>query len=137
MPPRVRKLTKAPGVKNTDEQKTQRTKQLNQSFATAIDRVKPIDMEAEMLNALINENTCDIPEVVSIEEQKRALMRLADTLPTEDKIDIGRVLVARNESNYLKKCAEGTIINLDALSEESVLQMYNMLTYKLTKRQSE
>lgn len=85
----------------------------------------------EMLSALM----CDDDHVaeISIDDQKKYLLRNAELLNTEEKKILGGILVEHNKRSALNYCNEGTIINLDMLPEHVIRHMYNFIMHKINK----
>jgi len=95
-----------------------------------------IDIAARMLNALTQEGSLPSTEKIKIpsEEQKRYLRRQIDAVSIEDRKSIGEILIVNGKKSLMMWCSEGTVINLDALSDEIIEQMYDLLEYKLNKK---
>ena len=95
------------------------------------------DIASKMLSALTLEpdNGNDTSkEIVPVEEQKRYLKRHIDNLSIADRKSVGNILVINNKRSALNFCSEGTVINLDALPEHVVTQMYSLMVYKISKK---
>jgi hypothetical protein len=90
----------------------------------------------KILAALSEDYTEDEPNEVSIsiDEQKQYLMRFISYATVADKKAIGNILVMNDRRNSLQWCSEGTIINLDALPNIIITQMYELLRYKMDKK---
>ena len=95
------------------------------------------DIAAKMLTALTDNDSADSvqpAEIISLDEQKRYLLRHINVISRDDKKSIGDVVVRNNKRNELKWCSEGTIINLDAMPPHVITQMYELLKYKMEKK---
>lgn len=94
------------------------------------------DIASLMLTALTEEKKQEEVETVtiSVEEQMMYLRKHIDTLSVPDRKSIGDILVMNNERDKIKRCGEGTSINLNSLPDNVVTQMYNLMNYILSKR---
>lgn len=95
-----------------------------------------LEITTKMLAAIVFENTepsQPIAETVTIEEQMRYLQKYIGSVPTDDRKDIGRILLMNNRADNIVECSEGVVINMDKLPEYIVNQMYTMLRVKIEK----
>ena len=92
-------------------------------------------LEAKMLAALTNGNPDVSVAKISTDEQKQYLIRWVNTLPLEDRRAVGNVLAVNDLRSSLRPCAEGTIINLDALPAGIIEQMYDVVATRRATRQ--
>ncbi len=89
------------------------------------------DITSRMLSAFFTDNKSEIvKDKVSVDDQKRYLERYINTISNEDKIDVGNIIVNNNKRSLLLPCNEGTVVNLDALNDSIINQMYELLLYK-------
>lgn len=92
------------------------------------------DINGKMLAAMLFEPVEDvIITTATHEEQVTFLKKYINTVTVEDRRDIGRLLIMNNRAEFLIECPEGTVINLDAVPQYIVLQMYDMLKSKIDK----
>lgn len=92
-------------------------------------------IESKMLSALYDTGTPDAPATIENRiDQIRYLHRNIDIISVEDRKALARILIANNKNKALVPCAEGTIINLDSLSDEIISAMHNLIKYKMEKR---
>lgn len=98
-----------------------------------------MNIEDQMLSTLLGQyeepdSMLDDADDIPIDEQKRLLKRDIEHLSVEDRKHIGNVLVMNNLRSHLRQCTAGTVINLDALPDYVIRQMYDLMTYKLNAR---
>ncbi len=92
------------------------------------------DINSKMLFALVDHGVTASKLKIPLDDQKRYLKRNIDSVTIDDRKAIGNVLLLHNKKSALCMCAEGTLINLDAMPIEIVEQMYTLLMYQMTKR---
>lgn len=88
------------------------------------------DIAKQMFSALTETPSHDTPHV-SIKEKIKLLKDKTPLLSISEKKEIGKILIANNFRSYIKENSEGTVINLDALPEHIITQIYNMFIYIL------
>jgi hypothetical protein len=80
---------------------------------------------------------CEVDKTVidvSLDDQKKYLKRYIDSVNIADRQAVGDIVRSNGEEDKLKLCNEGTIVNLDALEDHIVTQMYLVLQAKKTKK---
>lgn len=95
-----------------------------------------VEIATKMLAAIVyeSEEPSDVLiENITIEEQMRYLKRYIDTVPVNDRYDIGRLLLLNNKATFIVSCNEGVVIDMDKIPNYIVNQMYVMLKTKIEK----
>lgn len=90
-----------------------------------------VDIESLMLSAMIGNKT-DIQTTLSLEDMKIYLRRHIDSLSIAERRCIGSILIAHDLRIALSECAEGTVINLDAVGSKDpkiIQQMYDLMKF--------
>lgn len=93
------------------------------------------DVAGQMLDALMK-NRLD-PAVISevpIAEKKKFLIDNIRALTIPERKEIGDVLITNGRRNAIRECSEGSVINLDALPDHVVSQMYDTMIFKMEKK---
>lgn len=67
--------------------------------------------------------------------QKQFICEDAIYLTKQDRIDILR-MVSRSSKNQIKESLDGCRINLDSLSKELIVQIYNLMFHRLDTSKS-
>jgi uncharacterized protein with PhoU and TrkA domain len=95
-----------------------------------------VDIASKMLMALTLEPGDEEIEkiTVPIEDQKRYIKKYIDTIGLDGRKNMGDILIRNDKRNLLQPCAEGIIINLDALPAYIIEQMYDLTSYKINHR---
>lgn len=75
-------------------------------------------------------STSKPPPTLSAEEQKRYLKRNIGAVAVEFRSYMAQLIIDEGLRNDLKDCAEGMVINLDAMREDVLLLMYEVLFYE-------
>lgn len=73
----------------------------------------------------------EIVEKKSIQYQKTYLIKHVNSLTTEQKIELGQILIIAGKKSLLQRVSEGTAVNLDLAPPEVVNRMYNFVNSKL------
>jgi hypothetical protein len=93
------------------------------------------DIAGQMLDALFKDKEeSETIDTVPLSEKKKYLRANVDSLSEPERKEIGCVLVSNGLKNSIRPCSEGSIINLDALPEIIVSQMYELMRFKISKR---
>lgn len=83
------------------------------------------DLASRMLSALADDNeTSEVVNAPSLDEQKRYLERNIDCLDLEGRKAVGLVLVENGRADSLRPCAVGTVINLATLPAHIISEMH-------------
>jgi hypothetical protein len=90
---------------------------------------------SKILSALTLEPEATEPvPTIPLDEQKKYLKRYVDGLNIADKKAIGDILIMNQRRSCLNFCNEGTIINLDTLPPFIITQMYDLMVYKINRK---
>jgi hypothetical protein len=81
---------------------------------------------------LISETTTTVVKQIPLADQKSYLIRHVDSLSTDQKRELGQILIRDGKKSLLQMNAQGTIINLDLASPDLVSIMYNYMYSKLS-----
>ena len=76
-----------------------------------------------MLDALLS-STKDIP----VSQKKEYIVKIVDTLDQSGKKELGQIIIMGGKKDSLKLCSEGTVVNLDMLSDDIINRMYSFTT---------
>ncbi len=97
----------------------------------SLDSLGP-EIASAMLYAMISSGPSTLRNnSLPIDEQKRYLIKNINSLPKHDKQAIGRIVTMNNQKQLLQDCSEGTVVNLDLLSNSAIEQMYNLMVHKV------
>lgn len=92
------------------------------------------DLSDAMLSALTADSQSQPQPQLSIDSMINYLMRNINSVPLDDKISLGKVLDMNGHRDKMKESTSGLMINLNALDEETIRKMYELLDYKISKR---
>ena len=73
-------------------------------------------------------------EELSTEEQINYLKKYANTVCLEDRKALANILIMHGKKNLIVSCAEGSVLDLDAVPVDIIYKMYNLLSYKLDNK---
>jgi hypothetical protein len=98
------------------------------------------EVEQKILKALTGETPAVSERLVfkeiSHEEKKQYLCKNVNLVEPRDREDIGQILIMNGKKSWIKDGSEGCMIHLDNMNDPNVVnQMYNLLCYKLSKKQ--
>jgi len=88
------------------------------------------DLTSLMLSAMVETATEQVVAEVDLNEMKYYLNRFINSVPLEDRRAVGMLMIMNNKKHLLRPCAEGTVVNLDAVEPDIVRQMYDLLKFK-------
>ncbi|MFA5522677.1 MAG: hypothetical protein WDA28_13125 [Castellaniella sp.] len=84
------------------------------------------EVASEMLDALMR-GTNSIVENISRESKVEYIIDRIPSADADTLFEIGYVLIKRERWNDLHECNEGTVINLDAVGDDIINEMYDIL----------
>ena len=88
------------------------------------------DIDAKMMRAFIAP-TQEETSVVSLDEQKRYILKFAPLLGSEHKTIIAKMLVDGGARQFIGECNEGIIINLDKVQPDLIANVYTFVNFKV------
>lgn len=89
------------------------------------------DIAAEMLTALMaGEKEPPKSAPIPISEQKKYIKLHAAGLAVAGRKSIGNIIIMNGHKSQLQESGEGVVINLDALPDNVIGQIYEFMLYK-------
>lgn len=93
------------------------------------------DFYNKILAALLeNDSKINVEVEISIDEQKRELLRYINYLSIDNKLELMEILYNSEYKQSLQSCSEGIVVNLDTISEKYIRKLYNLLLYLKNKQ---